>query len=250
MNHLSPSNFQFRGQALNQLSPSTPVQFHKGQSMSKKPIYKPVDPAVVALSEAEKRGDPAKWGVNEDNLRLAANSEVTVEGETRTNVKRAMRWDVFAMMLSRKAITRAAHDAIRRLQRDLAILHRTQGASDAIRTIGSIAPDPGGMSVTRIEAGERIRYAIARLPTWQARMLIELAGVEAVDGRSLADPLVCLHTDGPTIIRSSEPNWQKIVRRHTGEINRLRMADRLREAAEALASTYVEIDNEPRRAMA
>lgn len=197
--------------------------------MSKKPIYKPIDPAVVALSEAEKRGDPAKWGVNEDNLRLAANSEVTVEGETRTKVKRVMRWDVFRLLWIRHGISDAALASVRRLQEDIAILHRTHGASDAIRTIGSTST-PEGLSLARREAGERIREVMAGMRPKPAKLILALTEREAIDG----------------VI----PDWRAIVKHATGQHNRQGQADQVRQACEALAESYKTLDNRPRRATA
>jgi hypothetical protein len=189
------------------------------------------DPVEALFAEAEQRRDPALWGLDKAALTgLASNDDVVVQGDSRRNTARARRYDVFALMYFHPTprLSEAAYDAVRRLQRDMAILHRTEGASDAIRTCtvgGSWMTE--GMSLKRVEAALKIRGAydgMRRL--WTRRLICAL----------------CEHE----VIRGQPPDWLAITLQITGEISRAKRGERVRDACDDLASSYRDIDNNPR----
>lgn len=94
----------------------------------------PTSPRVIAPDPP-----PGAWGVNEAALDMKANSDVELRFNPSVDGKRRTRQDVFALLYFRPGsrMGDAAYAAVRRLQEDMAILHRTQGACDAIRTAGA-----------------------------------------------------------------------------------------------------------------
>lgn len=203
-----------------------------GKTLSKrKPKYRPMDPMEVARIAAEQRRDPGRWGLDHEALALPANSDVIIEGESRKTVGRAQRLDVFALMYFRanSKLESASYDAVRRLQKDLAILNQTQGAIDAIRTTSS-ANNFGteDFSIAQREAGRRIAEVLDDLRPWRAKLIRELCESEAVHGKT--------------------PDWHAVVRRYIGAVPRPRRGEAVRACCDDLAIAYRTIDNEPRRA--
>lgn len=208
---------------------------------------KPKDPAEIArlaFEERRRRGNPADWGHNEEALKLKANQDVETTQDRSVEGKRRIRYDIFARLYygPGSKLSTPAYDAVRRLQADIAVLHRTQGASDAIRNAGAaqtgaLAVVATNFSLTQREAGERVALVLngGRLPSgrttpgmtpWCARLMRGLCETEATRGET--------------------PNWQAIVQRCTGELRRLARYDHVRTAAEDLAASYGRIDNEPK----
>jgi len=197
----------------------------------------PAPPRKLAPPRPEGRAaPPAAWGQNLEALALPANAAVGRSGS------RAQRYDVFALMyfhplnLDGSRFETAWYDAVRRLQEDLAILHRTQGTSDAIRVtgagqIGALAMAPArseaelvrfvtsGFGAARLEAGLRVFRALAAMTPWRARLIMALAEPEAISGR--------------------EVNWRQAVRRLTGTIDRREAGRLVREVAAELAQAYL-----------
>lgn len=195
-------------------------------------------------AEAARRGVPSEWGVNDEALKLAANADIDTRQDRDVEGKRRVRYDVFALMYFRGSVTKEtlgkclstpAYDAVRRLQLDMAILHHTQGAADAIRAsgvgqTGALALVTENFGITRVLAGERVECALAAMTPWCGRLIRELCEIEAIRGQT--------------------PNWQAIVVRHTGERRHLAKYDHVRTAANDLAESYRRIDNEPREKVA
>lgn len=221
------------------MSPATIHPFGTGKAMANSKPYKPSDPAEIArrrhaemvkagearAAERDREKRAELWGVNADAIALAANEDVIHEGETRKNVNRAMRWDAFALLLSRRALSQDAHDAVRRLQKDIAIRHRSNGASDTIRAIGDAKR--GDMLDSQIAAGERVDRAMRPLSERDRKLLRALAEREVIDG----------------VI----PDWHAVVRQITGAVDKNGHARHVRDAADALADSYRAIDSEPRK---
>lgn len=176
---------------------------------------------------------PSAEGPNNHALALAANANVEANFDAAHRIKRAMRYDVFSLLFYAPAskLLPTSYDAVRRLQADLAILHRTQGTSDAIRSTtsgaGSLAAAVTGFSATRADAGERINDVLTGMKPWSARLIRELCETEVTRGQT--------------------PNWHAIVQRHTGETNRVRRGELVRTACDDLAAAWREYDNRPAR---
>lgn len=172
-------------------------------------------------------------GPNALALRLASNRDVTAELDYAHRYKRAMRYDVFSLLYYAPSskLASTSYDAVRRLQTDLAILHRTQGASDAIRSTssgaGSLAAAVTGFSALRADAGQRIADVLDGMLPWASRLIRDLCETEVTRGQT--------------------PNWHAIVQRHTGETNRVRRGDLVRRACDDLAASWREYDNRPAR---
>lgn len=205
---------------------------HRGRN------HKPSQPRRIPdPAEAARRGIPSEWGVNESALELAANADIETKQDRSVEGKRRVRYDIFALLYYRPGskLSTPAYDAVRRLQSDMAVLHRTQGATDAIRAsgvgqTGALAVVSENFSLTRVLAGERVDDALAAMTAWCAKLIRELCEVE--------------------VIRGQTPNWQAIVSKHTGERRHLAKYDHVRTAANDLAESYRRIDNEPRERVA
>lgn len=175
--------------------------------------------------------DPANWGAPAaSNLRLVQNRDVEVRLATRTKVQRVRREDVFEVMHThpRSKLTTAAYQAVRRFQGDLAILHRTTGAQDAVRTTcrGARSWVTENFALARVEAGDRVQEVLDGIPLYRHRQLIRT---------------LCEHE----VVRGSQPNWRWVCQQVMGTTDRVKQADDVREAAEALAESYSVIDNLP-----
>lgn len=210
------------------------------------------DPAEGA--RLSKGGKPSDWGVDTETLEdraLAASQAVEIKSDYRGVITGRWRYDCFELLYRRRSseshFPDAWYFAIRRLQTDLAILHRTQGASDAIRVTGkgavaalSVAQSNedaelrrfviSGFGMPRVQAGERIYDVLTRIAKPGARLLLALCEPEIASGQSV--------------------NWHATVTKHRGEYDRHNRGKIVREACGELARAYAEIDNEPRRVSA
>lgn len=220
---------------------ATVVQFKpSGSKMSRSKKYKrPMDPAEIARRAAilvAQGKDPSRWGIDPALLALPVNEDVDTSRDAAGRVSRAMRWDVFELMRMRSANFPLEHyEAVRRLQRDIAILHRTQGGSGALGAMGQAAePLQAWMtedfSIARVLAALRLNGrpptenwpdgelgVLARMTPWCAALLLALS---------------------ENVISGGAVNWQATVRRITGETDRLRRAALVKQAAANLAAAY------------
>jgi hypothetical protein len=77
--------------------------------MGKKRKFKGYDPAEAARKLADyqryTRNTPSEWGVNRDALQLAQNAGVGVVEPTREKTARVERYNCFALLTQRRAIT-------------------------------------------------------------------------------------------------------------------------------------------------
>jgi hypothetical protein len=192
---------------------------------------RPSDPMAIARRRAAERArdrDPGAWGIDGHQLRLAANQDVETRTDPGGRIGRARRADVFDLFLARGKLSAAGHDAVRRLQDDMAIMHRTLSGGG-----GDFAPKvdrsrrPAAFSERRLAAGLRIDAALGLAGPASARLIAALCESEVVLGQPRS--------------------WRAVVQRETGE----RLADAqgalLRLACENLAGAYALIDRGRRR---
>lgn len=191
--------------------------------------------AIAAPQEAQGRPSPESWGIDAQAIALASNADVEARHDPGGRIGRAQRRDVFAQLFYRPGASLAptSYDAVRRFQEDLAILHRTQGASDAVRVTGAgqtgaLAAITAGFSITRAQAGERIDAVLAGMRPWCAKLIREICEAEVVVGQSV--------------------DWKAIVRRFTNQKRPSQAGEMVRMAADDMAESYRRIDNEPKRA--
>jgi hypothetical protein len=189
----------------------------------------PSDPLAIARRRAAERAresaiarDPAQWGVNAAALELPANDAVEVRPDPARGAARVSRADIFERFRANGGLGQGAHDAVRRLQDDIAVLHRTQagGGDFAPRIDRSI--DPQSFTDARRRAGARIEVALALAGAASARLLVALCEPDVVLGRAA--------------------DWRAVVAKETGE----RLPDAqgavLRAACENLAGAYARVD--------
>ncbi len=192
---------------------------------------RPADPMAIARRRAAERlaeRDPATWGVNEAAMSLAANAAAVARSSPPGRRPNVRRQDAFDCLVARGGLSRGALEAVRRLQDDIAVLHRTlAGGGDFAPRIDR-SPDPQSFTDARRRAGARIEAALALAGPASARLLVALCESEAVLGRAA--------------------DWRAVVAAHTAE----RLPDAqgavLRAACENLAGAYATIDRGRARA--
>lgn len=211
---------------------------------------RPCDPAEAARRLAEIRSRPDLWGTNDEALGLASNVNVVMTPETRNKAKRVQRFDVFGLLNARKdrdgvpELPTAHLDAVRRLEKDIAILHRTRGAAGTgIRIANTNTAE--GFAKARILAGKRISDVSDKTGALSWAILQALCEAPAVVGDLKPPTLVDRDEEGKIICRTS--NWRSIVHKATGERNHMAQAALVKMAAANLAGAYQAIDQGERR---
>jgi len=191
--------------------------------------FRPSDPMQIALRRAEERErerlvdrEPEQWGVDAAGLALPANETVSISSDGAGRMTRARRQDIFDLLRGRGKLSAQAHDAIRRLQDDIAILHRTVsgGADYSPRVDRSRSSET--FTDTRHRASLRIEAVLGLSGPASARLLGALCEADAALG--------------PTT------DWRTLVRRETGETLPDAQGAILRGACENLAGAYAVID--------
>jgi hypothetical protein len=179
-------------------------------------------------AEREKAQDPAAWGLDAQGLALPANANVTVHPDAAGRPARARRLDVFDLLNARGRLGVDALNAVRRLQEDIACLHRTSlgGVDYSPRVDRSINPDRFGEA--RQRAGARIESALSLAGPASARLLCALCEPDVVLGRTA--------------------DWRGVVERETGETLADAQSATLRAACENLAGAYGVLDRARRKA--
>jgi hypothetical protein len=183
---------------------------------------RPADPVEIArrrAAEREREREAAHWGLDHEALTARpANADVQTTSDQVGRLVRARRQDVFDLLRARGRLSAAALEAVRRLQEDIACLHRTRlgGVSYEPRVDRSMhAP---GFSDARLRAGARIEAALARAGAVSARLLAALCEPDVVLGRAA--------------------DWRAVVERETGETLPDAQGAILRMACENLAAAY------------
>lgn len=198
---------------------------------------KPRTPEQIRADKAERRlaeklkehgralrNDP-DWGVAEDTVRQP---DVDVSSNSRERVAGAHRTDVFERLYTRKSITRASFESVRRLARDMAE-RRGEGDKPLLVTGGPV--DPEALPAKRrrmILAGIRVDEALAQVGGVNARLLSELIEPTFIVGPALG-------------------MWRIIVARLTSVKDRDKQGDVVKDACVALTDAYRALDNRPRR---
>lgn len=198
------------------------VEIRKSK-MPRRKHKRPSDPAEIARKIAEARRDPTKWGWNEEAFALPSAADVELDRASRQNEKRAQRFDIFARFYRDGSLERRGLEAVRRLQEDLAILHRTTGVSGS----GIIAPHAPEGELAMIDAGKRIE-----------------AARNATGGHSWAILMALCERDLTADIR----DWRSLVESVTREHNVNAQGALVRAAAMNLADAYDAGVRAPRKA--
>ena len=203
------------------------IEYKGGRMAKRRKRHAPCDPAEAARRAAENRRNPGAWGVNDDALKLDSNADVSDQAETRNKVRRVTRFDIFHLLHARNELEPGQLNAIRRLQEDIAILHRTAGTagpSTPIRT----ASQSDAFALSRLKAGERVDSARQRTGAHSWRIL-----------EALCEPL---------IVEGRLNNWRAVVQRVTGEEYHMAQSALVKAAAYNLAGAYEAIDGMRKRA--
>jgi len=187
----------------------------------------PVDIARRRAAERDRARDPANWGVDAAALALPANARVDLATDFRGRVAHARRRDVFDLLHDRGRLSRGAVEAVRRLQSDIALLHRTLAGGGDLTPRIDRSRDPQAFSERRLDAGLRIAAALDLAGAASARLLRGLCEAEVAMGRSAA--------------------WREVVAREAGETLPDAQGAALRAACENLAGAYAMIDRDSRR---
>jgi len=190
----------------------------------RKPV-RPADPMEIARRRAEARArekDPAQWGLPVEALALPAQADIEQRRDLAGRVARARRQDVFDLLAARGKLKADAVTAVRRLQDDIAVLHRAPGG------VGDLTPrvDRSRTSHTfadaRLAAGARIDAVLAFAGSASAGLLVALCEPDVVLGRGV--------------------DWRAVVARATGETLPDAQGALLRVACENLAGAYARAD--------
>ena len=185
----------------------------------------PTSPEEIArrrAAERERARDPAAWGVDANGLRLAANAAVETSVDLAGRIVRARRADVFELLRARGTLSPGGYDAVRRLQDDMAVLHRTHAGGGDYSPRVDRSRNPATFNEIRHRAGIRVQAALSLAGAASAVLLAALCEADVVLGRP--------------------GEWRDVVARETGE----RLPDAqgavLRVACENLAGAYRSVD--------
>ena len=178
----------------------------------------PLDIARRRAAERDAARSPQTWGVAVEALSLSANADVRLTAAVTGKVARVQRQDVFDLLRSRGRLSDNACAAVRRLQDDLAILHRTASGVGGYEPRVDCSRDPQGFTDQRRRAALRVSGVLDRAGPASARLITALIEPDIVLGRPA--------------------DWRAIVERETGE----RLGDAqgalVRMACENLAGAY------------
>ena len=137
-------------------------------------------------------------------------------------VTRARRQDVFDLMHARGKLQTDALNAVRRLQDDIALLHRSPGGVGDLTPRVDRSRTADGFNDARLNAGGRIDAVLAFAGSASGGLIAALCEPEVVLGRSV--------------------DWRGVVARQTGETLPDAQGALLRVACENLAGAYARID--------
>lgn len=160
--------------------------------------------------------DPATWGVDTATHTLPANSDVRVNRDKAGRVAGVWREDVFGRLFARGTasggFTQPDLDAVRRLQKDLAIRGRVAGGGGLERV--DAGREPGSGLDNAVAAGRRVELVLSKLAP-RARAIL-LALCDPLDFRS----------------------WRSHVHRLTGLSGERPQVRAVKRVARALADAY------------
>ncbi len=186
--------------------------------------HRPADPAEIMRRRVEARlqaqaREPEVPAIDPAALALPSNAAVRVVTDHLGRVTCARRQDVFDLFLARGKLGPDAYQAVRRLQDDIAILHRVVSGGGDITPRVDRSRTADGFSDVRLAAGARIEAVLGHAGSSSAALLAALCE--------------------PAVIAGRGTDWREVVTRVTGE----RLPDAqgaiLRVACENLAGAYV-----------
>lgn len=173
----------------------------------------------VRVAAARAVVDVDHGGIAPGALQLSANAAVRVETDPAGRITRARRQDVFDLFQARGKLGPDAYQAVRRLQDDIAVLHRVISGGGDIAPRVDRSVSPVSFSDARLAAGARIEAVLARAGSSSARLLVALCEPAIIEGRGA--------------------EWREVVVRVTGERLPDAQAALLRVACENLAGAYL-----------
>ena len=161
----------------------------------------PSTPAEIAVRRREKRvieiAPADEGGLSPGALSLPVNATVRVQTDFAGRINRIRRQDVFDLFQARGKLGPDAYQAVRRLQDDIAVLHRVVSGGGDITPRVDRSRTADGFSDARLAAGARIEAVLDRAGASSARLLIALCEPAVISGRG--------------------SDWREIVVRVTGE---------------------------------
>lgn len=185
----------------------------------------PAGPADILRRRLEAKaagtpGDVESYdGIAPGALALAVNVEVRVETDAAGRVARVRRQDVFDLFQARGKLGPDAYQAVRRLQDDIAVLHRVVSGGGDITPRVDRSRSADGFNDARLAAGARIGAVLERAGAASARLLLGLCEPAMIEGRGA--------------------DWRQVVARITGEHLPDAQGAILRVACENLAGAYM-----------
>jgi len=183
--------------------------------VSSKRRHKPATTAEIAQRVADRRAQEA------DIAHLRAQPDLRVVVDNGGRLVAANRIDVFALLLSRSALTQAHHDAARRLESDIAAWKGVDRATGSLERVQCAAPQ-GLVTDRMLDAGARVQAVMGRIGARDVSLLMGLLLPQFA---------------GQTLTR-----WRETVERITGETRDECQAGAIRGACDNLARGYVAID--------
>lgn len=188
--------------------------------MARKKKYRPFDPAEAARKAYEQRQNPRMWGPNEEALTsLPQNEDVRSEAETRTKTRRITRFDCFALLRSRKALTADQDSAVRRLIELIEKRWRLEGVAPSERV--DCLSGPGvPISDASLYALAEIEEILGRTGALSSRVLIALCEPQVTGGQPVN-------------------NWRKIVQSISGVTSEHGQVAVVVTAAENLREAFI-----------
>lgn len=134
--------------------------------MARKKKQRPADPAEIARKAWEERlrlRNPAEWGVNRDAAALPANADVVHKVATRGNEAGTWRYDAVALFYARGAIRLIDLLAYRKLEEEVAIWLRMDGAGATNLNRVDCASRVSGITDEARDAAVRVAEILGKL---------------------------------------------------------------------------------------
>lgn len=185
-------------------------------------LRRPTSPRRAAQERVDERAhnaDPGQWGVNPHTLALPTGEAIAIAHNRSGQTLRIQRQDIFDRMAGRGALGREALEAVRRMQRDLAILHRTVSGAGEFAPRIDVSRAPHDLNDVRAAAGRRIA---------------EVLGLVGPRGAALIRPLCEIAT--------VTADWRAVIVSVTGERLPDAQGALLRFVCDELAAAYAELD--------
>lgn len=171
-----------------------------------------------------------RWGEapKPDELATLKRTGAEVAIDRLGRVKFAHRGDVFHQLAGRDSITPRQHQAIRRLEADIAERFGVGGQGEAMdRVDGGSAGGAQGYTQRQVDAGIRVDAILARVGPPACRLLQAILE--------------------PPLATGCAVQWRRVVEQTTGEMRAEAQTALLRFACESLADCYDETDKRGKR---